>query len=61
MRFSFTKNATRGDGVICKNLQNYQNELRGLGLCLEFRREDGHGAALGADVGRDGIETDTPL
>ena len=30
------------------------NGLRGMGLCLEFRREERHGAALGADVGRDG-------
>ena len=30
------------------------NGLQGMGLCLEFRREERHGAALGADVGRDG-------
>ena len=30
------------------------NGLQGMGLCLEFLGKDGHGAALGADVGRDG-------
>ncbi len=30
------------------------NGLRGMGLCLEFRREERHGAALGADESRDG-------
>ena len=29
------------------------NGLRGMGLCLEFLGEERHGAALGADVGRD--------
>ena len=29
------------------------NGLQGMGLCLEFLWKDGHGAALGADVGRD--------
>ena len=29
------------------------NGLRVLRLCLEFLGKDGHGAALGADVGRD--------
>ena len=30
------------------------NGLQGMGLCLEFLWKDGHGAALGADVCRDG-------
>ena len=30
------------------------NGLQGMGLCLEFRREERHGAVLGADEGRDG-------